>query len=110
MDCRVASMVSSSNPVVDAVSSSRSALAKCLLRPTPPKTSIPRVSTYARELGAAVATLGSSAALLDVKDTVVAAGGLDDPSHVGPGVVAAKLRVSAALSPTGRTLSKKCQQ
>jgi hypothetical protein len=45
--------------------------------------------TYAGQLDAAVAALGSGAALLDVKNTVLAAGGLDHPRLVRRGVVAA---------------------
>lgn len=47
-----------------------------------------RSKTYARQLGAAVTALGGSAGLLDVKDTVGAAGSLDDAGPVGGGVVA----------------------
>lgn len=43
--------------------------------------------TYARQLDAAVAALGGSAALLDVKDPELAAGGLDDTGPVGRRVV-----------------------
>ena len=44
--------------------------------------------TYARELGAAVAALGDSAALLDVQQAQVTTRSLDDSGPVGPGVVA----------------------
>ena len=47
-------------------------------------------STYTRELDAAVAALGGSAALLDVKETQRAAGSLDNPRQVRRGVVAIK--------------------
>lgn len=46
--------------------------------------------TYTREFDAAVATLGGSAALLDVKNTELTTGSLDNPRPVGRGVVAAK--------------------
>ena len=52
----------------------------------------------AGELGAAVTALGSSTALLDVKDTVLAAGSLDDPGPVGPGVVGVATAVGNALA------------
>jgi hypothetical protein len=52
--------------------------------------------TYARELGAAVTALGDSAALLDVQQTDITTGGLDDPGPVGPGVVA-KGRIPVSL-------------
>lgn len=48
----------------------------------------PSSSTYPRELDAAVAALGGSAALLDVEETKLAAGGLDNPRQVRRGVVA----------------------
>lgn len=44
--------------------------------------------TYTWQLGTAVTALGSSAALLDVKNTQLTTGGLDNPSPVGGGVVA----------------------
>lgn len=44
--------------------------------------------TYARQLVAAVTALGSSSTLLDVQDTELTTGGLDDPGPVGGGVVA----------------------
>lgn len=47
-----------------------------------------RRATYARELGAAVAALGNSAALLDVQQTELATGSLDDSGPVGSSVVA----------------------
>jgi hypothetical protein len=47
-------------------------------------------STYARELGATVAALGSGTALLDVKQTDITAGGLDNAGAVGTGVPAAR--------------------
>lgn len=43
--------------------------------------------TYPRELGSAVATLGNSSPLLDVQQSQVATGSLDDTGLVGPGVV-----------------------
>lgn len=46
--------------------------------------------TYTRELDAAVAALGGSAALLDVQNTELAAGSLDNPRQVRRGVVTAK--------------------
>lgn len=49
-----------------------------------------KVTTYTRELGAAVTTLGGSSALLDVQNSEVTTGSLDDSSPVGAGVVAAK--------------------
>lgn len=49
-----------------------------------------RASTYTRELGAAVTALGDSSALLDVQNSDVTTGGLDDTGSVGTGVVAAK--------------------
>ena len=51
--------------------------------------------TYARELGAAVTALGDSAALLDVKNTELATGSLDDTGPVGAGVVTRKFTQSA---------------
>lgn len=73
--------------------------------------SFDRKSTYARELDAAVTALGGSASLLDVEDSQLAAGGLDDTSPVGRRVVAVGDRVSrsvegmmvACFSITGRT-------
>lgn len=58
------------------------------------KRSFPRIDrvsygTYTRELDATVTALGGSATLLDVKDTEVAAGGLDQTCPVGRRVVAA---------------------
>jgi hypothetical protein len=44
-------------------------------------------TTYTRELDAAVAALGSSAALLDVKNAELAAGSLRNPRQVRRGVV-----------------------
>lgn len=44
--------------------------------------------TYARELGAAVAALGDSAALLDVQKAELTTGSLDDSGPVGASVVA----------------------
>lgn len=49
-----------------------------------------RASTYTRELGAAVTALGDGSALLDVQNSDVTTGGLDDTGSVGTGVVAAK--------------------
>jgi hypothetical protein len=46
-------------------------------------------TTYTRELDAAVAALGGSAALLDVKNAEGAAGSLDNPRQVRRGVVPA---------------------
>lgn len=52
-------------------------------------------ATYARELRAAVAALGDSAALLDVQQSELATGGLDDSGPVGSSVVAVgKISVS----------------
>lgn len=48
------------------------------------------ISTYANELGAAVAALGDGAALLEVLDTKVASRSLNDSCQVGGGVVAAQ--------------------
>lgn len=45
------------------------------------------VSTYTRELDAAVTALGGCAALLEVKRTQLTTRGLDDPGLVGAGVV-----------------------
>lgn len=50
----------------------------------------------ARQLGAAVTALGNGTALLDVKQTDVTTGSLDDSGSVGGGVVA----VAAAVSDT----------
>lgn len=49
----------------------------------------PRFVTYADELGTAVTALGDGTALLDVKDTELATGGLNNTGPVGRGVVAA---------------------
>lgn len=57
--------------------------------------------TYTGELDAAVAALGSSAALLDVKKTERAAGSLDNPRQVRRGVVAAR-KPELALSSSRR--------
>ena len=46
--------------------------------------------TYAGELGATVTALGDSAALLDVKQTDITTGSLDDSGSVGGGVVAVR--------------------
>ena len=46
--------------------------------------------TYTRELDAAVAALGGSAALLDVQNTQLAARSLDHTRPVGRGVIAAR--------------------
>ena len=51
-------------------------------------------STYARELGSAVAALGNGTALLDVKQADFTTGGLDDSGSVGTGVPAADGLVS----------------
>lgn len=48
-----------------------------------------KVVTYADELGTAVTALGDGTALLDVKNTEVATGGLNNTGPVGRGVVAA---------------------
>ncbi len=48
-----------------------------------------RDATYTRQLDAAVAALGGSATLLDVKDALLTTGGLDDPRPVRGGVVSA---------------------
>ena len=53
--------------------------------------------TYARELGAAVTALGDGASLLDVKQTDITTGSLDDSSSVGGGVVAVRQIVSYGL-------------
>jgi hypothetical protein len=73
----------------------------------PPNPSIPPHAaqnsqiTYTGELDAAVAALGSSAALLDVKETQRAAGSLNNPRQVRRGVVTArKARVSQFRPPT----------
>lgn len=50
-----------------------------------------RATTYTRELGAAVTALGGSAALLDVQNSEVTAGSLDDSGPVGASVVAAEI-------------------
>lgn len=50
-----------------------------------------KVTTYTRELGAAVTALGNSSALLDVQNSDVTTGSLDDSGPVGAGVVAAKI-------------------
>lgn len=55
--------------------------------------------TYAGELDAAVTALGGGSALLDVKDTELTTGGLDDPRPVRGGVVSA--RPSLAGAPSG---------
>lgn len=49
-----------------------------------------RTITYTRELGAAVTALGDGSALLDVQNSEVTTGGLDDTGPVGAGVVAVK--------------------
>jgi hypothetical protein len=56
--------------------------------------------TYARELDTAVTALGSSTALLDVKDPGITTGGLDDPRPVGGGVVAAIMTWSVSSIPS----------
>lgn len=66
-------------------------------RPAAKSLSISRL-TYARELGAAVTALGDSAALLDVKQTKVTTGSLDDSGSVGGGVVAARSPMSVPIS------------
>jgi hypothetical protein len=63
-----------------------------LSTPSPPMPFYPTISrnrstTYTGELDAAVAALGSSAALLDVKNAEVATGGLNDPRPVRGRVV-----------------------
>lgn len=50
-----------------------------------------KVTTYTRELGAAVTALGDSSALLDVQNSDVTTGSLDDSGPVGAGVVAMKI-------------------
>jgi hypothetical protein len=55
--------------------------------------------TYARELGAAVTALGDSASLLDVKQTDITTGSLDDSGSVGGGVVAVQQIVSYCRGP-----------
>lgn len=52
------------------------------------------IGTYADELGAAVTALGDSASLLDVKQTDITTGSLDDSGSVGAGVVAVQQIVS----------------
>ena len=52
------------------------------------------VQTYAGELGAAVAALGDGAALLDVQQTELATGSLDDSGPVGSSVVTGVANVS----------------
>lgn len=59
--------------------------------------------TYANELGAAVTALGDSAALLDVKQTELTTGSLDDSGSVGAGVVAMRRRLSVPASNSKRT-------
>lgn len=49
--------------------------------------------TYTRQLGTAVTALGGSATLLDVKNTQLTTGSLDNPGPVGGGVVAGGERV-----------------
>ena len=63
-------------------------------------TKIPSFSrgTYARELGAAVTALGDGASLLDVKQTDITTGSLDDSGSVGGGVVAVRQTVSYMAS------------
>lgn len=56
-------------------------------------------ATYTRQLDAAVAALGSSAALLDVKEAELTTGSLDDSGPVGGGVVTVFPRTSIT-SPT----------
>ena len=50
--------------------------------------------TYAGQLDTAVTALGGGSTLLDVKDTELTTGGLDDPRPVGGGVVSARPTVS----------------
>lgn len=53
--------------------------------------------TYARELGAAVTALGDSASLLDVQQSELATGSLDDSGSVGTSVVAGSFNVSGTI-------------
>lgn len=53
--------------------------------------------TYTRQLGTAVTALGSSATLLDVKNTQLTTGGLDNPGPVGGGVVAGGERLLSVI-------------
>lgn len=81
-------MVVASNPVV-------LSLCPCSSLP-PPSPSLSsckirfRTITYTRQLGAAVTALGDGSALLDVQNSEVTTGGLDDTGPVGAGVVAVK--------------------
>lgn len=59
---------------------------------------MPSRSTYARQLDAAVTALGGSAALLDVQDAELAAGGLNDTSLVRRRVVAIAMPMSVDCS------------
>jgi len=61
--------------------------------------------TYAGQLDTAVTALGGGSALLDVKDTELTTGGLDDPRPVRGGVVSA--RPELACTPSGMDESVK---
>lgn len=52
-----------------------------------------RWETYTGQLGAAVTALGGGSALLDVQDTQLTTGRLDDASPVGGGVVAGQVEL-----------------
>lgn len=89
--CKIFLMVVASNPVV----LSLVACCPCSSLP-PPSPSLSgckirfRATTYTRELGATVTALGDGSALLDVQNSEVTTGSLDDSGPVGAGVVAAK--------------------
>lgn len=55
------------------------------------------LKTYTRQLGTAVTALGSGSALLDVQDTQLTTGRLDDTGPVGGGVVAGGKNVWSVL-------------
>lgn len=55
-------------------------------------------SLHTRELGVAVTALGRAGELADVQVVQLTAGGLDDPTAVGPGVVGVALTQSETLS------------
>lgn len=64
-------------------------LPRCLAVDRPQFNSSSRIKkTYTRQLGAAVTALGCGSALLDVQDTQLTTGRLDDTGPVGGGVVA----------------------
>jgi hypothetical protein len=60
--------------------------------------------TYAGQLDTAVAALGGGSALLDVKDTELTTGGLDDPRPVRGGVVSADPELAGAPSGTDESV------